>query len=352
MFKAIARSSLVALICLAPMGASGLFADEGKIPIHSLVGPTFGILTPGHYILTEDVSFAGTIILIRSSDVTVDLNGFTLTGGGGLPVIAIDPAAAAFNVTIRNGSINGGSAGIDDIGAVGRVRVRIQNVSVNAPDLRGISLDRAAHVEIEGCHIRNVLNDDGIYVNGATAVFHGRFVDNEVVAAGGFGIRLEGLQGGEILRNIVSLFGNNAGTQAGIRLTDLGVAPGLGAGGNNIAENTVFKPLGASEDGISLNSSDGNLIERNILKENTLNGIRLEDSARNKLHENVAHRNTAIGLESVGAASLGNFFLDNEGGDNGIMGIVCGAAGNQLRGNVFFGNGFGAGCVLIAFNVP
>ena len=351
MRKGIARTVLVALACLAPMGSSEILADEGRIPIHSLPGPTFVIVAPGHYLLTENVTFAGTIIVIRSNDVTVDLNEFTLTGVPGSPVIVIDSGSALFNITIRNGSLNGGSAGIQHIG-LSRIRVRIQNVSVNATDLRGISIDRAAHVEIEGCHVRNATGDDGIFVSGFSALFNGRFVDNEVVATGGYGIRLEGLQGGEVLRNITTLYGNNAGLQAGIRLTDLGVAPGLGAGSNIIEGNSAVRPLGATEDGIILNSSDGNLIERNTVKGNTASGIRLEDSARNKLHENVAQGNTLSGLDSIGAASVGNFFLDNEGGDNGGLGIDCGAAGNHLRGNVFFGDGFGAGCVLVAFNVP
>src|SRR5262245_15938860 len=92
-----ARVATLLLFSLFALYPSRALPDEGRIPIVGLAAvPPYVITAPGHYILTEDVTFAGTIIVIRSNQVTVDLNGFNLTGGGGAPVILIDTAFATF----------------------------------------------------------------------------------------------------------------------------------------------------------------------------------------------------------------------------------------------------------------
>lgn len=350
--KKATQFAVLAILALLTIGTSMLLSDEGRIPILSLAAaPPYVITAPGHYILTEDVTFAGTIIVIRSNQVTVDLNGFNLSGGGGAPAILIDTAVATFFITIRNGTIRGGSHGIDD-NNVNRTRVRIEDLTVDSMDFRGISIDKANHVEIERCHVRNIFGDDGIFVSGDTGLFNGRFVDNEAAGVQGFGIRLAGLQGGEVRRNIATLFGGNAGTQAGIKLTDVGGGAGLGAGGNIIEGNTVTRPIagGGADEGISLTSCDGNLIERNTVDLNTASGIRLEDSSRNKLHENVAQGNAGNGMDTFGASN-GNLFLENLAESNGGNGIDCAGADNNLRGNMLRGDGVGAFCVDAGGNI-
>lgn len=63
---------------------------------------------PGAYVLTRNLSFgAGTGVLVTASDVTIDLNGFVLTGdpaGGGHGVHVVSGLA---NVTIRDGVLRG-----------------------------------------------------------------------------------------------------------------------------------------------------------------------------------------------------------------------------------------------------
>lgn len=349
MMKRYAGLLVLVMFTLSTVGTSRLLADEGRIPLLSLPGPPFVITAPGHYILTEDVTFAGNIILIQSHQVTVDLNGFNLTGASGFPVIVIDSATASFFVTIRNGTLSQGSTGIQHVG-LNRLRVRIENVTVNAMDIRGISLDRAAHAEIVSCHVRNIFGDDGIFVSGFSALLNGRIVDNEVTGVGGFGIRVEGLQGGEIRRNIASFWGLNAGVQAGLMVADVGAGAGLGAGGNIIEGNVVGRPQGAADEGINLTSADGNLIENNVVKANTAAGIRLQDSSRNRLHKNAAHGNTGDGMETAGASDA-NLFLENITGDNGGLGIDCAGVGNNARGNLFFGDGLGGLCIDAGGNI-
>jgi len=350
--KKIGGCAALGLVWVAAMGSSGLLADEGRIPLLSLAAaPPFFITEPGHYFLTENITFgAAPIIQIQANDVTVDLNDFTLTGGAAFPVIVVDSAFSTRNVTIRNGAILMGAEGIGDVGA-NRVRVFIEGVRMGNQVGRGIGIDQAEYVEISSCRIGDT-GGDGIFVSGFNALFGGRFLDNLVERAGGFGIRLSGLRGGEVRRNLTTGYGSIAGFQAGIRLDDLGAAPGLGAGGNVIDGNTAAGPSGASEDGIILVSSDGNLVENNTAKLNTACGIRLDNSSRNKAYENVATNNTVNGMDALGASAEGNLFLQNVTGNNGGVGIDCTAAlGNQIRGNMLFGDGVGAGCVDAGGNI-
>ena len=93
----------------------------------------FRIDKPGSYYLTEHVTAAPgrNGIKITSGQVTLDLNGFTLDGAGGLSAIVIDPIQ---DVVIKNGFIsNWTSEGINGQNTTG---LRIENVH-----LRNIAVD-------------------------------------------------------------------------------------------------------------------------------------------------------------------------------------------------------------------
>lgn len=99
---------------------------EARIPLTAATAPgTAGavhvISTPGSYYLTGNVQGVSGKdgILIEASNVTLDLNGFTLTGAAGsLHGIALSRSNTdRSNLTIRNGTINGfGERGISNPG--------------------------------------------------------------------------------------------------------------------------------------------------------------------------------------------------------------------------------------------
>src|SRR5262245_36430547 len=85
---------------------------EPRIPIHAS-GLPLTINTPGSYYLAEDIDTVGAGITIATSNVTVDLEGFTLSGGLGKGIF-ISAIVSAENVVIKNGTITGWSNdGID-----------------------------------------------------------------------------------------------------------------------------------------------------------------------------------------------------------------------------------------------
>src|SRR3954447_7891116 len=67
------------------------------------------ISTPGSYYLTGNLTATadGTAITIAADNVTIDLNRFTLSGGGTGTRRGIDVPAARKNLCVRNGTLTG-----------------------------------------------------------------------------------------------------------------------------------------------------------------------------------------------------------------------------------------------------
>lgn len=111
---------------LTPPGAPAplfktLHQVEPRMPISSL---PITITNPGSYYLATNATVTGGGIRVRTNDVSLDLNGFTITGDGGVTDFAvdIDPASRISGVSVRNGkfrNMGGGvvvrSGGADDV---------------------------------------------------------------------------------------------------------------------------------------------------------------------------------------------------------------------------------------------
>ena len=76
---------------------------EPRTPIHAADLPLV-ITASGSFYLAESITTAGAGIQIQTSDVTIDLMGFTLAGGTGSGIKTPFPVT---NVTVRNGRVSG-----------------------------------------------------------------------------------------------------------------------------------------------------------------------------------------------------------------------------------------------------
>jgi parallel beta-helix repeat protein len=142
-----------------------VLANGGSFP--------FVISKPGSYRLTGNLTPPGSVdgIDVTVSNVTIDLNGFSITNLAGIPV-GIN-ASAAGEVTVENGTIIGFGVGIE-LGGFSIVR------KVRA-DENGSGIQGGAYTVVEGCVVNFSLSPTGAgiscgpdcAISGNTANGHG-----------------------------------------------------------------------------------------------------------------------------------------------------------------------------------
>ncbi len=125
-----------------------LGASDGRIPIPgSAIG--ISITQPGNYVLTGNITSSNFGIQVTASDVTIDLNGFSVTTTD-ISGAAIINQASISNLTVRNGVLVGGNPTVNINGQVSNVllqdltirRSRFIAVSISGTLARGVHIQR------------------------------------------------------------------------------------------------------------------------------------------------------------------------------------------------------------------
>jgi nitrous oxidase accessory protein NosD len=307
--------ALTAIACLS-------FADEGRIPVFEQTT----ISAPGSYVVTRNITApGGDVVTIDSDDVTLDLNGMTLTNSsvsGGDAVIEISDGKS--NIEIRNGRLSGGSIGIYYYSVANKTRVVVENIEcIGAADY-GIMINPVEYAEVLNCRIVNT--GTGIYLYISPGTFGGKVVGNWVESCRYAGIGLVGLQGGEVRGNRVYNYSHESGN-AGIRIV-------LGEG-NIIEGNTVRAgPAATNARGIEV-ASGGNLISGNTVSDTYWGIWSGNDKNGNRIVGNVCKGN------SIGIIVTGDFnildFNQCEGNGTGLY-LDVPADNNVYRFNMLRGN--------------
>ncbi len=335
---------LAVLIPTLVSAAAAVLADEGRIPIFR---PTT-ITQAGHYVVTRDFAISpGDGVVIQANNVTLDLNGHTLSGGR-YPVFIVE----ATEVTVKNGRIVGGNIGIAYSAPSGlRARVRVEEVEVVSPTNTGISISPAEHVEIVSCRIIGP-EGPGMVIQGLTGPVGGQVVGNRVHNAGANAISIFRAVGMEIRGNVITnpsvvspgasgllLGGGDVPNQLGGNLivgnTVRGEATTIQSGGitiqTNYANNLILNNVvtGTSANGIAV-LSDGNRLAGNVSSDNAFDGFRISGD-RNLVEQNEAHGNAICGIEFTATATNSAYRDNMLRGNTG--GAVCGTATNA-GGNI------------------
>src|ERR1700719_373122 len=161
---------LISGLCLGP--TISLLAQDPRTPISSL---PYKITAPGSYYLAAnlDATGSGAGITISADNVTLDLNGFALVGGGSGSVAGINVPAAQKNILIRNGTVRGWTnGGISASNASNSVIQGIRLSNNTAPstffNIAGLSVGNGSTVK--DCFVANNSNSSGISVGSACSV--------------------------------------------------------------------------------------------------------------------------------------------------------------------------------------
>ena len=114
---------LLLVIVALPLGS--LLASDGAVPLWE---PTT-ITEPGSYVVTRDIAgVSGDTIAVTAHDVTIDLQGHTLSASGTNYCVR---HTGTGNFTIRNGKIIAGEYGIYSSGAGVGSSITIEDIVVH-----------------------------------------------------------------------------------------------------------------------------------------------------------------------------------------------------------------------------
>src|SRR5262245_29177026 len=100
------------------------------------------ITQPGSYVLRDNLTASGNCLVVQADFVTIDLDGFVITGNGtgmGITDLNVDRRG----VTVRNGTVTGFSNGVDLHASRGAT---VENVRTIANSNNGITLGLLATV--------------------------------------------------------------------------------------------------------------------------------------------------------------------------------------------------------------
>ena len=146
-----------------------VIAGGGRVGTAITIAP-FTITQSGFYFLTKNLSSAGSgnAITIATSEVTLDLMGFSITGPGSTVGNGIYINPGMNNVEVRNGSVKGFLIGLngDYTGDAISQNHRFANLKVSDCGY-GISVSIWGGI-ITGCQANN--NTNGIYLNSSNII--------------------------------------------------------------------------------------------------------------------------------------------------------------------------------------
>ncbi|MCA9310219.1 MAG: right-handed parallel beta-helix repeat-containing protein [Phycisphaerales bacterium] len=310
----------------------------------------FRITQPGSYYLPASITGVANKhgIVIASSGVSLDLNGFEVVGVGaaGGAYDGVHVSGSYKNITIRNGHVrNWGDDGVEVANVVNSVGARVENVQATGNAGSGISCS----------------TDNGVVINcqasenGATGISATRLISG-CSAVGNTGVGIAIGQGGTILNStafaneddgILTGFGcvvadcisdNNTGdgivASNGTTISGCSVLANEGSGINVFSSITIRNCTAVSNGQYGIDSDTGCHIEGCTASSNVLDGIRT--GSRGVVRNNLATSNAGgseigSGIHGVGSdtrfegntCNNNDFGIDIDGSGNIIVSNTC-----------------------------
>lgn len=222
--KTLFLRAIIPAICLT--STTALMAQDPRTPIATV---PYTITTQGSYYLTDNLMATGSNsgITIAADNVTLDLNGFAVIGGGAGQVAGIHVSGAHKNIYIKNGTVRGWTAGgVNAFNASNSViqGLRISNNSAPSTFVNVAGLSIGAGSTVKDSFVAQNTNCNGISTGNAC------LVTNCVVRlnAAGAGIRAGDLC--YILNNVSDSNGTGISMGSGNRIESNNCSSNTGAG--------------------------------------------------------------------------------------------------------------------------
>jgi hypothetical protein len=202
--KKLVLSLLVAVLPLALFGASGTAIPGGN------QATAFIINKPGAYYLAANrvmTTKAYGAIQINASDVTLDLNGFTLSFSDADGGTANGITTGGSNVEIRNGSIT-----VTPHFAIKAYGSGLRIIDVRMDDTEGIYSEAEAAL-VERCHVVDS-RSCAIHMAGWGSIIKDCIIRNVIQKNGSFGVGIRASSYGEVVGNSIN-YTASAGIECG-----------------------------------------------------------------------------------------------------------------------------------------
>ena len=299
----------VVLIAFVLAGMLALSAPAA-IATHVSCG---AIITANTKLDSDLISCPGHGVVIGAPNITLNLNGHTIDGGGSTGFnIGIDNSSGYDGVTIKNGTVQGFSKGVLLIHASGNL---VSNITAADNDT-GILLSPSTNNRVKG---NLALNNHGTGIQLGNGSDTNQVVGNVTSGNGDAGIHLENSDHNMIRNNTAS---DNF----------YGITLNFFSDANQVEGNTV---LDNSDYGIGLTSVSGNIISANEASGN-LDGIFVDGATMNTLlKKNRTHGNTDDGIDVDSPSTTITRNTADNNSDLGIEAVagVTDGGGNKAKNN-------------------
>jgi len=304
--------------------ATTLYADEGRIPIYQQTT----ISQPGYYLVTRDFTApAGSHgIVVQASNVVVDLNGHTVTTTDAFRN-GVEISDGSSNITIRNGRLTGGLAGVHYYSFTTPSRIFVDSVDITNTSADGISFQGVLLLDVRNSNLHATHGIVGFGTAGGEGVV--RIVNTTIKQTDGPAIWATVMKTVELRNNVIS---ETTSGWAGIVVSGSTAYASLPS---VIEGNTVT----LCNRGIDVQGTNMTvLIKNNVIINNREVGIALATDDNTVVGNNIS-RNASHGVTIQGNRNL----IDaNQIDANGVAGTVYGIyfqnnnaiyRNNILRGN-------------------
>jgi parallel beta-helix repeat protein len=227
---------------------------------------------------------------VFANNVTIDLNGYTISGSSSLGGIYI---VGYKNVTVKNGSIKDFWVGVNTTNTIGLTVNNMTFYEVGA----GVIISQGNNANIyDNDFIRTSSHGVSIANRNAKSTANGNVVNNNEFYQAQFGIQICGDK----------------------------------ADGNTITNNLLWKTIDFA---IHLNSSDNNVVSNNLILESDSTAVRMNNSSYNQIESNSFREGDHSGVSFLAKA-----------GDPCLLGGSTLSYKNTVRGNHAIG--FETGVIL------